>query len=76
MSRVDASLKAILDRRDTPINLIWIKPHTAHGLMLQAGRVVESYYEQRDAIQINLCRIGWNIIVELGLWNNVEIDPT
>jgi hypothetical protein len=45
MSCVGESSEALLDRRDTPINFIRIKPHTAHGLKLQAGRVVEDYYE-------------------------------
>ena len=46
MSRVGESSEALLDRRDTPINFIQIEPHTAHGLNLQAGRVVEDYHEQ------------------------------
>jgi hypothetical protein len=54
MPRVGESSEALLDRRDTPINFIWVKPHTARGLKLQAGRVVEDYYEQRDKIQIDM----------------------
>ena len=46
MSRVGESSEALLDRRDTPINFIQIEPHTAHGLNLHAGRVVEDYHEQ------------------------------
>ena len=46
MSRVGESSKALLDRRDTPINFIQIEPHTAYWLNLQAGIVVEHYHEQ------------------------------
>ena len=44
MSRVGESSEALLDSRDTPINFIQIKKHTAHELKLQTG-VVEGYHE-------------------------------
>jgi hypothetical protein len=46
MSCVGESSEVLLDRKDTPINFIRAKPHTAHGMKLQAGKDVGDYHEQ------------------------------